>query len=73
MSIYLTFWNYRKNREDKVYFDSFEESKTTQAVLKKNGWTLKKGVWHCPKEKSNTYWKWINNSQAPLQTNGDLV
>lgn len=51
MSIYLTFWNYRKNREDKVYFDNVEESKNTQAVLKKNGWKMVNGVWHCPKEK----------------------
>lgn len=52
MSIYLTYWNYRKKCKSKLYFDNVEESKNTQAVIRRNGWTQDDdGVWHCPKEK----------------------
>lgn len=47
---HLTFWNYRKNVESRIYFDNLEESERIQSVLKRNGWTTKNGVWHSPKE-----------------------
>ena len=50
MSIYITYWDFRKKVERKLYCDSVEESQHVQSVLKRNGWTVKDGVWHCPKE-----------------------
>ena len=50
MNIYITYWDFRKKIERKLYCDSVEESTNVQSVLKRNGWKNIHGVWHSPKE-----------------------